>query len=65
MIFFVNIPTKGIYVNSFFSRTARLWKSLPIESFPLTYDLNDFLSLDLTETVLIFSFTPETTYLRS
>ena len=28
------------YVNSFFPRTARLWNSLPIECFPLTYDIN-------------------------
>ena len=37
--FSVTIPGcyKDIYVNSFFSRTARLWNSLPIECFPLTY----------------------------
>ena len=29
---------------SFFPRTARLWNSLPIECFPLTYDLNGFKS---------------------
>ena len=28
--------------NSFFPCTARLWNSLPIEYFPLTYDLNSF-----------------------
>ena len=28
-----------VYVNSFFPRTARLWNSLPIECFPLTYNL--------------------------
>ena len=33
---------KDVYVNSFFPRTARLWNSLPIECFFLTYDLNDF-----------------------
>ena len=33
---------KDAYVNSFFRRTARLWNSLPIECFPLTYNLNDF-----------------------
>ena len=32
-----------------FPRTARLWNSLPIECFPLTYDLNGF-SLELTDT---------------
>ena len=35
---------KDVYVNSFFPRTARLWNSLPIEYFPLTYDLSDFKS---------------------
>ena len=35
---------KGVYVNSFFPHTARLWNSLPIEFFPLTYDLNGFKS---------------------
>ena len=44
--FSVTIPTcyKDIYVNSFFPRTARLWNSLPVESFPLSYDLNGFKS---------------------
>ena len=38
--FFVTIPRcyKDAYVNSFFPRTARLWNSLTIECFPLTYD---------------------------
>ena len=31
-----------VYVNSFFPCTAKLWNSLPIECFPLTYDLNGF-----------------------
>ena len=35
---------KDVYVNSFFPCTARLWNSLPIECFPLTYNLNDFTS---------------------
>ena len=30
------------YVNGFFPGTARLWNALPIECFPLTYDLNGF-----------------------
>ena len=36
--FSVTIPRcyKGVYVNSFFRHTARLWNSLPIECFPLT-----------------------------
>ena len=44
--FSVTIPRcyKDVYVNSFFRRTARLWNSLPIECFPLTYDLNGFKS---------------------
>ena len=33
---------KDVYVNSFFPRTTKLWNSLPIECFRLTYDLNDF-----------------------
>ena len=33
---------KDVYVNSFFPRTARLWNSLPIECFPLTYDLSGY-----------------------
>ena len=42
--FFVTIPRcyNDIYVNSFISSTARLWNSLSIECFPLTYDRNDF-----------------------
>ena len=38
--FSVTIPRccKDVYVNSFFPHTARLWNSLPIEFFPLTYD---------------------------
>ena len=44
--FSVTIPRcyKDVYVNSFFPRTARLWNSLPIECFPLIYDLNGFKS---------------------
>ena len=44
--FSVTIPRcyKNVYVNSFFSRTARLWNSLPIECFPLTYGLSGFKS---------------------
>ena len=33
-----------VNVNSFFPCTAGLWNSLPIEWFPLTYDLNGFKS---------------------
>ena len=35
---------KDVYVNSFFPGTARLWNSLPIECFPLTYDQKGFKS---------------------
>ena len=35
---------KNVYVNSLFPHTARLWNSLPIERFPLTYDLSIFKS---------------------
>ena len=33
-----------VFVNSFFPCTARLWNSLPIECFPLSYNLNGFKS---------------------
>ena len=48
--FSVTIPTcyKDVYVNSFFPRTTKLWNSLPIECFPLTYDLSA-LSPELTD----------------
>ena len=44
--FSVTIPRcyKDVYVNSFFPRIARLWNSLPIECFPLAYDLSGFKS---------------------
>ena len=44
--FSVTIPRcyKDVYVNSFFPRTARLWNCLPIECFPLPYDLSGFKS---------------------
>ena len=35
---------KDVYVNNFFSCTTRLWYSLPIKCFPLTYDLSGFKS---------------------
>ena len=42
--FSVTIPKcyKDVYVNSSFPRTAKLWSSLPIECFPLTFDLSSF-----------------------
>ena len=33
---------KDVYINSFFPCIARLWNSLPVECFPLTYDLSAF-----------------------
>ena len=44
--FSLTIPSsyKDVYVNSFCSRTATLWNSLPIEWSPLIYDLNGFKS---------------------
>ena len=44
--FSVTIPRcyKDVYGNSFFPCTARLCNSLPIEFFPLTYDLSGFKS---------------------
>ena len=44
--FSVTIPRcyKDVYVKSSFPRIARLWNSLPIECFPLTYDLSGFKS---------------------
>ena len=44
--FSVTIPRcyKDVYVNSVFPRTAKLWNSLPIECFPLTYDPSGFKS---------------------
>ena len=40
--FSVTIPRcyKDVYVSSFFPRKSRLWNSVPIEYFPLTYHLN-------------------------
>ena len=42
----ITIPRcyKDVYFNSSFPCTARLWNFLPIECFPLTYDLNGFKS---------------------
>ena len=44
--FSVTLPRcyKDVYVISFFPRTARRGNYLPIECFPLTYDLNGFKS---------------------
>ena len=44
--FSVSIPRcyKDVYVNSFFPHATRLMNSLPIECFPLTYDVSGFKS---------------------
>ena len=44
--FSVTIPRcyKDVYVNSFFPHTARLSNSLPLECFPLNFDLNGITS---------------------
>ena len=44
--FSVTIPKcyKYVYINSFSPCPAKLWNSLPIECFPLTYDLSGFKS---------------------
>ena len=44
--FSVTMPRcyKGVYINSFFPRTAKLWNSLPIGCFPLKYYLSGFKS---------------------
>ena len=49
--FSVNIPryNKDVYINCFFPYAAKIWNSLSIEYFPLTYDLN-VLRLQLTNT---------------
>ena len=47
---------KDVYVNSCFPHTARLWNSLPIECFPLTYNLNDFKSRINRHLLIVGSF---------
>ena len=44
--FSVTIPRcyKDVYINTFFPYTVKLWNFLPIECFPLTYDLRGFKS---------------------
>ena len=44
--FSVTIPRcyKDVYVNNFFPCKAKLWNSLPIEYFPLPYDLSSYKS---------------------
>ena len=47
---------KDTDVNSFFPHTARLWNSLPIECFPLTYDLSGFKSRTNRHLIIVGSF---------
>ena len=56
--FSVTIPRyyKHFYVNSFFICTARLWNSLPIECFPLTYDLSGLKSRININLLTVISF---------
>ena len=35
---------RNVFFNCFFPYTARLWNFLPAECFPLTYDLNGYMS---------------------
>ena len=44
----IPICYKYVYVNSFFTCTARLWNLLPVECFPFIYDLSG-LSLEFTD----------------
>ena len=47
---------KDVYVNNFFPRTAKLWNSVPVECFPLTYDLNGFKSRINRHLLIVGSF---------
>ena len=47
---------KVVYFNSFFPRAARLWNSLPIECFLLTYNLNGSKSRINRHTLTVGSF---------
>ena len=56
--FSVTIPIcyKDVCVNSFFSCTAKLWNSLPIECFHLTCDLSGFKSRNNRHLLIVGSF---------
>ena len=47
---------KDVYVNSFFPHRAKFWTSLPIECFPLTYDLSGFKSRIIRHLLTVGSF---------
>ena len=53
--FSVAIPV-DVYVNSLFPHTAKLWNSLPIESFPLAYNLSGFKSRINRHLLIVGSF---------
>ena len=53
---------KGVYVNSFFRRTAGPWNSLPIECFPLTHDLNGLKSIINRHLLTVDSFQTDFLY---
>ena len=56
--FSVTIPRcwDYVYINSFFSCTIRIWNCLPVECFPLTYDLNGFKSIINGHLLVVGSF---------
>ena len=47
---------KDVYVNSFIPHTARLWNSLPLECFPLTYNVNGLKSRISRHLLIVGSF---------
>ena len=54
---------KDVYVNSFFPHTARLWNSLSIECFPLTYYLSGFKSRINRHLLIVGSFWADFLYI--
>ena len=56
--FSVTIPRcyKDVYVNIFVPLTAKLWNFLPIECFPLTYDLSSLKSRINRHLLIVDSF---------
>ena len=64
--FSVTIPRcyKDVYVNSFLLRTAKLWNSVPLECFPLTYDLNGCKSRINRHVLTVGSFLYASIFLR-
>ena len=56
IILSIFLDAEDVYINSFFPRTTKLWNSLPVECFPLTFDLNGgfkILSLALFQTAVL------------